>query len=84
MVMSVGERADYWFKAEADFLKVSLLDIREINWMAFILDIHTKSRTLRGIKKYQAKHAKIYIKRPHILFTSKRNRVLIDKLSRIP
>ena len=39
--MLVGERPDCWFKAMADFVEVSLLDVRERNWMAFVLDIRT-------------------------------------------
>ena len=32
----------------ADFVEVSLLNVRERNSMAFTLDIHTKSHTVRG------------------------------------
>ena len=34
-------------KAMAVFVEVSLLDVQERNSMAFVLDIHTKFRTLR-------------------------------------
>ena len=44
--MSVGERPDYWFKAMADFVKVSLLDVQERNSMAFMLDIYNISLAL--------------------------------------
>ena len=40
---------DRWFTAMADFVEVSLLDVRERNSMAFMVDIHTKCRTLREI-----------------------------------
>jgi len=39
--MSVGERSDCLSKAMADFVEVSLLDVRERNWMAFMLDTRT-------------------------------------------
>ena len=70
--MSVGEIPDCWFKAMADFVEVSLLDVRERNWMAFMLDIRTYKfpnfardqftsdaliTSEPCIKKYQAKHA---------------------------
>ena len=34
-------------KAMAVFMEVSLLDVQERNLMAFVLDIHSKFRTLR-------------------------------------
>ena len=60
LVRDEPSRPDYWkcqlvrdlektvlVKTMSVFVEVSLLDVQERNSMAFVLDIHTKFRTLR-------------------------------------
>jgi len=75
---SLKSRPDYWkcqlvrdfektalVKAMTVFVEVLLLDVEERNLMAFMLDVHTKFRTLRetNLRANEPCIKKCYIKR---------------------